>query len=299
MRRHWTAPVHLNLPGPPTARQNASLGQCELSNRLRQLHVLRVGVDIGGQSRAAIHHEGRVFAPNPQTLRHTSGVTRKFESKSKTSKLLLHSTFAWCSAVALTVICCLYCEEASAQLKLVDVQREEDVIANSIVQPGLGTNNAVIRGPLVPVGSIKFPIIYTIRTELDGDKTTTVLAVTFDSPNGYQIFQTVVNEEGRKILVNPPLQQEIQGRKEAEYIVGLSQQYLEKACKSGIKWSFQGTTSKAAIKVPAFFFAGFLKKVATAQAALRPSPSDKSLVFSGSIGKPEGRSDKAKNGMRS
>ncbi len=192
-------------------------------------------------------------------------------------------------AIALTAVCFLCGSKADAQQKIIVVQQEDDVIVNSVVQRVAGTNKVIVAGPLVPFGTLKRPIIYTIRAELDGEKTTTALVVIFDAAVEYRGFGTVVNEEGRKIPISPSLQQEIQGRKNTAYIVSLSDAYLQRASKAGIEWSFRGTKDRATLKVPGFFFVGFMKKVATTKAALRPGVSDESLVFSGSIGSPKGQ----------
>ncbi|NJM55681.1 MAG: hypothetical protein HC841_07050 [Verrucomicrobiae bacterium] len=164
------------------------------------------------------------------------------------------------------------------------MQNEEDVIANSVVQSVAGTNKTIVAGPLVPLGTLTRPIIYTIRAEINEAKTAIALVVAFDAPDQYQVFEAIVNEERKKIPVSPSLQQEIQGRKNTAYIVSLSDEYLQKASKTGIEWSFQGKKDTSKVKVPGFFFAGFTKKVAATKAALKPNTSDDSLVFTGSIG---------------
>src|SRR5690349_7105055 len=99
-------------------------------------------------------------------------------------------------ATVLIVFTCFCTPKASAQHHMVAVTSEEDVIKNSAIQRLNGTNKVLVTGPLVPVGTIKRPIIYSIRAELDGEKAATSLIVTFDGAGKYIIFESVVNAAG-------------------------------------------------------------------------------------------------------
>lgn len=186
-------------------------------------------------------------------------------------------------AKTLVFIFCLCALEVEAQQTFVTIQGEDDVIANSVAQSIPGANKIIIAGPLVPLGTEKLPIIYTIRTELDGEKSTTDLVVTFDCADEYQVFSTILNEAGKKVATKPSLQQEVQGRKDTAYTVRLSDEYLRKISQAGLEWIFQGGKQKAKIKIPAFFFSGFLKKVADTKTAVKGGSTD-DFLYRGSIG---------------
>ena len=186
-------------------------------------------------------------------------------------------------AATLILMGCFTGVRAGAQQKLISVRTEEDVVDNSVVQPAVGTNKLVIAGPLVPYGTTRLPIVYSIRAELDGETNwvALVVALSADKP---QIFGEVALEDGRRLPVTPYMQAEVQGKQSTSYRVRLSETYLQKAARTGTSWSFEGSHVKVSLKIPSYFFSGFVKKITATRAALKPEYPTNSLLYSGSIG---------------
>ncbi|MEW6304967.1 MAG: hypothetical protein AB1705_15945 [Verrucomicrobiota bacterium] len=159
---------------------------------------------------------------------------------------------------------------AAQQQKVANVRSAEETAAASVLTDIPGGGKWVL-SPLVPGGDAREPHQYSMRSVVTRGGVSYELTIAFERKS-YPNFDSMQDGTGKAVEIKPFIQRELGGRKVESHVIQLSLPYLQGLMKDGLELTFKGRREKTMVKIPAYFFRGFVTRVSEVAAVVNPPP---------------------------